>query len=63
MATRLQKPADPCMWGTSAGLQKEKEAHSWSKMMMMLEWKALLDLEYGPYRLLLIPVCYFFIEN
>ena len=35
MATKLQKPADPCMRGTFAGLQKEKEAHSWSKMMMM----------------------------
>ena len=36
MATRMQKPADPCMWGACAGLQKQKEAHSWSKMMMMM---------------------------
>ena len=36
MATRLQKPADPCMRWTSAGLLGKKEdAHSWSKMMMM----------------------------
>ena len=24
------------MWGASAGLQKQKEVHSWSKMMMMI---------------------------
>ena len=29
--TRLQKPADPCKWETSAGLQEYKEVHSWSK--------------------------------
>ena len=42
------KPADPCVRKTCAGVQKQKETHSWWKMMMTMI-KIVLNLRHKIY--------------